>query len=145
VFSYTEIRQIAKDVSEAAKKSKNAELLDQVLDLKAVLLDLMDQNQNLKDEIRDLRDQVANLSNIQIQRDSVVKFHDMFVDKDKLKTIKGAFRPYRDELLEHMYCSKCLQDKDKKISMNLFRQSVSNNYTLVCPSCGSKVIFDHRY
>ncbi|GAY74264.1 hypothetical protein [Lentilactobacillus kosonis] len=141
MFSYTEIRQMVKDISDAAKKSKNAELLSQTFELQGTFLDLMSENQDLKDQVRDLKDQLANLSQQKVDRDMLVKFHDMFVDKDMLQTIKSTSVPFSDEMLEHMYCSKCLQEKDSMISMNVLRPVESDSYTLICPSCGYMVYF----
>lgn len=133
--AYTEIRQIVKDISAWAKKNKDAEILDRVIDLQTNISDLHEENEDLKNKVRDLMDELANLSEQKNKQDHLSRFHDLYVDNDELLEIKESEVPYSDSLLEHMYCPRCLQENNKLISVNVERRHLNETYGLECPVC----------
>jgi hypothetical protein len=142
--AYTEARQVIKDITTYAKKVKDSEMLSKIIDLQSNIIDMHEENQELKDQIRDVRDQLAKVSENLIDRERLAKFHDMFVDEDKLKYIETSPKPYTDALLEHMYCPRCLQKDEKLISMGKNDDYGNEVYGLICPVCGFSTWFGNN-
>jgi predicted nuclease with TOPRIM domain len=103
----TDLYQVVRDLIDEAKKQKNMELVDKLIDIKLQVSDIQDENSRLKKELEQLK-------NIERHTD-------------------GTYITLKDDELKVQYCSTCW-GKDSKLIQLREENEVKKDFPR-CPIC----------
>lgn len=118
------ISGIIKDILAIAKKIKNNEIVEKVIELQELLLDARENNDSLKQEIKELKEQIKLLEQSKIIEEEL-EFSDrgFFVKKGVIKRVP--------------YCSHCWYTKHKLIPLS--QQTTGGWWKYKCGECKVEV------
>ncbi len=121
-MNFSNISNIVKEILSIAKKVKNNEIVEKVIDLQEQLLNAREDNDNLKQEIKDLREKLSLLEQSKLLEDDL-DFSDrgFCVKKGVEKRIP--------------YCSHCWYTKHQLIPLSQYR----NWWEYKCGECNVSV------
>lgn len=123
--SFVNISSIVKDILAIAKKVKNNEIVEKVIDLQELLLNAREDNSNLKDEIKELKDKLNLLEqSTEIEENLEFSERGFCVKKNVEKRIP--------------YCSHCWVEKHKLIPLS--QQTHGGWWQYSCGGCGVDVV-----
>ncbi len=105
-----DLYQLVRDLIEEARKQKNLELVDKLIEIKLAISDIQDENDKLKKELE--------------QQVNVIRHAD------------GNYITLKDDDLQIKYCSTCWGNDNKLIQLS-DDKTHSDNYPK-CPICFNK-------
>lgn len=122
--SFGNISNLAKEILSLARKVKNNEIVEKVIDLQELLIDAREENDNLKQEIKNLNEKIDMLEKSpEIEEDLIFSERGFCVKKDVDKRIP--------------YSSHCWSVKHKLIPLS--QQTTGGWWKYTCGCCGVDV------
>lgn len=123
--SFGNISNLAKEILSLARKVKNNEIVEKVIDLQEQLLDAREENDNLKQEIKILYDKIGLLEKAsETENDLIFSQRGFCIKKDAKKRIP--------------YCSHCWTVKHILVPLSQINTKGFWNYK--CGSCNIDVV-----
>lgn len=117
------ISTVVKEILSIAKKVKNNEIVEKVIDLQELLLDAREENDNLKQEIKNLNDKIESLEQSNVLEDNLIFSSRGFCIK---KNIENRIP----------YCSHCWHTNHKLIPLSQYR----NWWEYKCGECNLNIV-----
>lgn len=134
--AYTEISAAIKDASKAIQKSKDSDLRQKAIDLQGIAMNLNMENSDLKHQIEILKGQLAEKNQMALDKESLCRFQSFWVSDEATRDqIEAHGTPIDRDFLAHIYCPKCLVERNQLVPVNGYGSKENRLYQLMCPVC----------
>lgn len=116
----SDVYALIKEALNFAKKVKNQQMIEKLMDIQEAFFEVREENQNLKEQIKDLKLQIENLEKCsEIEDDLIFSENGFCVKKNVSKRIP--------------YCSHCWAEKHRLIPLS--QQTSGGWWKYTCATC----------